>query len=306
MKPKAESSREPNNELPRPLAAEFNNGMKEETLAMPRIPLGPGELAAPARPTDSLFFLTPQCRQAWHLLIETIRQKEKLNHQMLHLLAEGPLSAFREAVRSSPRLQDCPSITPDELRLHANQGQDVALVALHKALESWCEYWQMPAEGMRFIALMTLSTWSHDPKQAGRKWCYPEPNMNPFPADHGTLDVLFYVPGWHPETEQRGIARKRMLRIIEAQLDNYLTKREQIYREMGAVPVAQKTNEEHFAFFVQHQIMGESLSQIGRKSRTDRTAVSRAVDSIGELLDKPNYKTWKRPILKGGRPRRQQ
>jgi hypothetical protein len=154
------------------------------------------------------------------------------------------------------------------------------------------------------MGLQTLWGWIREPEHVGRTWHSWQPDLTPYHAAHGTLDVPFVVAGWHPQTEPRAGAKRRMLGELAAQVDAYLDRCEDAARQSARVaPTPVKTAEEaQFDWFVAHQVKGQTLSAIGQDADIDRTAVARAVREVGELLDGPGYQEWKRPVAKGGRP----
>jgi hypothetical protein len=167
------------------------------------------------------------------------------------------------------------------------------------ALHLWAEGWHLNEPGFLVRALETMLCWRHRPASRRKKeWCLQGPESPPaFPHD---AEALFVVKGWHPQTEPRRAAEKRILDELRKQAREYLDRAEDAARQHGLVKAPTKTEEDHFAWFVRFQVLGKSLSAIAKQAGTDSPTVLRAIDGIGGFLSGPHWPTWKRPPGKSG------
>jgi hypothetical protein len=148
--------------------------------------------------------------------------------------------------------------------------------------------------------LDTLLHWQYHPADR-RRWEWPIRGPEaPFSFPH-VADVHFVVKGWHPQTEPRQEAERRILAELQKQVRDYLTGAEAIAKDQyRLVKSPIKMQAEHFTWFVRYQVLGESLASIATPARTDPPTVQRAIDSIGQLLSGPHWRAWKRPRGKSG------
>jgi hypothetical protein len=224
-----------------------------------------------------------------------------------------PDSVYRAAVQRSGRLAPGP-IFPDHLDSIAGWSECPDVTARFvEALREWSGQWHLPCSGFLWIALQTMYFWLETPSLVRRRWLIIGPIERPAEGRpfQGAVPVSFAVGAWHPQAESRAAARRRIMTELEAQVERHLEDVAidfqtpgVVFSEGGAVPAPVKQDLSHFDWFVRHQVKGESFSQIGRQADYHRTAVKRAVDHIGTLLDGERWPTWRRQPEKGGRPRR--
>jgi hypothetical protein len=272
------------------------------------IRLAPGELCPPPLPDNPRSYLGDPRRFAWIEVVKAIARDQALDERVLGSLADNVFPIYRSAVQESPRLTGSPLILPDELENLPRWCDGLEVVdRFVQAILDWSQHWYLPSYGFQWIALQTLWRWSQEPALVRRHWCVHGPTeAQPY---HGAQPVSFSVSAWHPQTETRAEARCRMMLALEALVDRHLEDTEIAFRTPGiifnaaALPTPIKQGPDHFDWFVCFQVKGEPFSQIGREASIHRTAVQRAVDAVGQILDSDRWRTWRRQRARGGRPR---
>jgi hypothetical protein len=263
------------------------------------------------------YLCDPQ-KGAWIEVVKAIERDRGLNNRVLGALAKSVFRAFREAVQQDFFPDACyPLILPDDLERQARRSGAPAIAGeLVDALHAWSAEWHMPSHGFWWIALQTMFFWQQGPDLARRRrwgWCTPT-EAQPY---HGTLRVSFSANAWHPQTEPREVAKRRIMRELELLVERHLEDTRIdfvtpgiIFSERGARSAPVKHVKDHFDWFVRFQVKGESFGRISRSAamgrvatqRRHRTVVQRAVDAVGTLLDGERWLSWRRPAPRG-RPR---
>jgi hypothetical protein len=274
------------------------------------IRLAPGELCAPPTLEGPRSYLRDPQRFAWIEVVKAIARDSALNKAMLGALAERVLPAYLQAAAQCGFLQPCPLLDPEDLELRARrQDCPVIFSQFAQALHAWSREYSLLSPGFLWIALQTLCRWWQEPRLVRRRvWGVYGPTEAQ--SYHGAQPTFFSVSSWHPQTEPREVAERRIMRELRAQMTQNLDATASafqtpgtVFRGEGAVPTPVKQDDTaHFDWFVRYQVKGDSFSQIGRDVGIERTAIQRAVDKLGQLLDGGHWQTWRRPKAKGGRP----
>lgn len=127
------------------------------------------------------------------------------------------------------------------------------------------------------------------------------------PSDCHTFE--FEATRWHPLYETRKEAKDRLMRAFEAVLDLYLAKQ---VEDLKSSPAFQKNspklNLEHFDWLATYQVEGLSLSKIAQKflpvdREGGRKTIAAGVEAAGQLLAGTAWDIWRRPAMRGGRPK---
>src|SRR5262249_427522 len=154
--------------------------------------------------------------------------------------------------------------------------------------------------GLLVRVLGTLHYWHHHPARKRKREWVIDGREAPCPFPH-VVDVTFIAKGWHPQTEPRHQAERRILVELQEQIRDYLARVEAAAKaQYRLVKSPIKTQAEHFDWFVRYQMLGESLADIAATVPTAPPTVQRAINSIGRLLSGPHWPMWKRPRGKSG------
>jgi hypothetical protein len=265
----------------------------------PPLRFTPGDYYRPPSGEDRRYYFGSVPRFAWSMVLSAM---ERVAPDVARSLAREVYPAYQNA---AAHLAGVPPLDPRALEAMMRLPCCPAQVhALQRALTSWAERWHLNEPGLLVRALETLLCWQHRPgPRRRREWCLQGP-ASPLAFPHAA-DVLFVVKGWHAQTEPRQVAEQRILDDLRRQTCEYLDRAEDAARQYGLVKAPTKIEENHFAWFVRFQVLGESLSDIAKQADTGPSTVKRAIDSIGHLLSGPHWDRWKRPPGKSGpRPRR--
>jgi hypothetical protein len=236
-------------------------------------------------------------RFAWTQVLRAVERDKSLNRRLLMTLAEDVFPAYRAVPKLTAMLWG-----PETLPTLARSVTDPdAVLRFIDALDGWCRRWWLLADGFKWLVMQTLLAWTHNPELARRRqWFYQKVDTSSF---HGAAPWVFSVSAWHPLTETWHDAEERILRDVKGQLQEHRNQAEKLARQWGAEPVPTKTCVDHVEWFVRYQVKGEKLSHIAKVRKTDRTAVSRAVEDVGRLLDGERWDEWRRPKTIG-RPKK--
>jgi hypothetical protein len=254
-----------------------------------------GDYFRPPSAQDPLYYYGEAPRYAWVRVLKAI---EEVAPAVVETLAR---EVFPDYERAAGRLTVFPVTDPRTLEALTQQpGCRPELHALRAALERWAAKWHLHERGLLVRALETLLYWHHHPAQESkREWVIQGPEA-PCPYPH-VADIHLVAKGWHPQTEPRQEAERRILAELQRQVRDHLNRVEAVAKEQhGFVKSPIKMQAEHFTWFVRYQVLGESLAMVATTAQTDPPTVKRAVDNIGCLLSGPHWPTWKRPRGKSG------
>jgi hypothetical protein len=254
-----------------------------------------GEYQAPPAGRDPLYYYREDHRFAWLKVLQAI---EKRAPKVVTSLARQVLPAYKRAI---PHLGGVTLTDPQTLDALTRQPTSPPeFHDLKRALTRWAQRWRLNESGLLVRSLETLHAWHCQPRQGRRQWCIQHGPDSPQSCPHVAL-VQFVVQAWHPRTEPRQAAEKRIQEELRRQTRKYLDHVEaEAQQRHGLVKSPVKTEENHFEWFVRYQVLGESLSSIAEGGKTDPPTVQRAVDGVGRLLSGPHWPAWKRPPGKSG------
>src|SRR5262249_18397604 len=212
-----------------------------------------GDYYHPPSAQNALFYYGEAPRCAWIRVLPAI---EQLAPDVIERLASEVFPVYRRAAR---QLTGYPLTDPRALDALTQQPHcPAAFHALREALARWSARWHLEDPGLLVRALETLLHWHHHPAQKKKmEWAIHGPAA-PCPCPH-VADVHFRAKGWHPQTEPRQQAERRILAELRREVRDYLARIEAIAKDQyGLVKSPIKTQVEHFTWFVRYQVLGES------------------------------------------------
>jgi hypothetical protein len=301
---------------------------------MSEIRFASGELHFPPDRDDRVFGnLSEQRRFAWIRVIKALERHAPEVVQDLGQQVYRPHQTFLRELWPPSRgnkFRELPFRTALFVTQFGGRIEDGALASIRPQLEALCQSlgdWSarhhLPHPIFQALAWQTLCWWSACPSKRG--WWFPfeeEPRpgrivlpawevapssarsgrRTPVPTRPPQGAKVFTLPGWNPQTETWAAFERRALH----ELRTYRERVERQHKKWGFKTPPIKTERVHFDWFVLYQVCGRTLSGIGREVDDSLSApkVYKAVKGIGRLLAGGDWKQWKRPPSKGGRPAR--
>jgi hypothetical protein len=121
-----------------------------------------------------------------------------------------------------------------------------------------------------------------------------------------TQPLTLQLPGWHPQQETLEQYKQRIMGMVRKELDRRYDEHETAMTKARLKRPPRKSSlADHFSWLALYQGGRLSYAAISGNYQTDRPTVTQAVQNTAKLLIGPYWRTWLRPPLKGGRPRKQ-
>ncbi|NJL26892.1 MAG: hypothetical protein HC897_02915 [Thermoanaerobaculia bacterium] len=138
----------------------------------------------------------------------------------------------------------------------------------------------------------TACRWGHrveyfaDADRDAKEWDLPIPHMGIVPTLYHTNPFHCEIHGhWNPFDETRERAQKRLLRVFQKKLTEYLDQTEQLARKEGTAAPRKRDPASHFEWLVRYQIHGWDYGKVATKYGRVEKTISDGIQRTAALLN---------------------